>query len=172
MQQTRCFSWQGHGTDLLGDSLSHSNYGIPKVILHGHSSTGFDCDKILKKVDMGDKSLDKSMGIAHLNGSILCFPHSIYMWNVKELDDLTIESLSPVAMHRPKLEYLFLGSNEPIPPDLISNIREELAIENSQLVVEPMDLANAMGTFNILNAEDRRVCAALILNENPKTEDS
>jgi hypothetical protein len=27
----RYFSWQGHGTDLLGDSLSHSDYGIPKV---------------------------------------------------------------------------------------------------------------------------------------------
>jgi hypothetical protein len=32
----RYFGWQGHGTDLLGDSLSQSDDGIPKVraVLH------------------------------------------------------------------------------------------------------------------------------------------
>lgn len=32
----RSLSWQGHGTDLLGDSLSHSEYGIPKVRILVH----------------------------------------------------------------------------------------------------------------------------------------
>lgn len=163
----RCFSsWDGHGTDLLGDSLQHSNtYGAPKVILHGHSSTGFDVNRILKKMDEGDKSLDKSAGIVHLSGSILCFPTACYMWNVSSTQELTVESLlSPVVFYRPKLEYLFLGSNKTISPALIKDIRDQLAVENNELVVEPMDLANAMGTFNILNGEDRMVCAALILD--------
>lgn len=161
----RCFSWDGHGTDLLGDSLQYSNtYGAPKVILHGHSSTGFDVNRILKKMDQTDKSLDRSAGIVHLNGSILCFPTACYMWNVSNNDQLTVESLSSVILHRPKLEYLFLGSDKTISPTVIKEIRDRLAVDNSELVVEPMDLANAMGTFNILNGEDRMVCAALILD--------
>ena len=164
----RSFSWDGHGTDLLGDSLQYSNtYGAPKVILHGHSSTGFDVNRILKKMDQTDKSLDRSAGIVHLKGSILCFPTACYMWNVSNNDQLTVESLSSVILHRPKLEYLFLGSDETISPTVIKEIRDQLAVDNSELVVEPMDLANAMGTFNILNGEDRMVCAALIL----ETED-
>lgn len=89
------------------------------------------------------------------------------MWNVSNNDQLTVESLSSVILHRPKLEYLFLGSDKTISPTVIKEIRDRLAVDNSELVVEPMDLANAMGTFNILNGEDRMVCAALIL----ETED-
>jgi uncharacterized protein len=125
------------------------------VILHGHSSTGFDCNKILKKMDMDDKSLDKSMGIVHLNGSILCFPDACYMWNVRNLKELTIESLSPVELYRPKLEYLFLGSQESIQPSLINEIRDGIAGENNQLVVEPMDLVRL---YNEVDSVRLRVC--------------
>jgi uncharacterized protein len=76
---------------------------------------------------------------------------------------MTVESLAPVLLYRPKLEYLFLGCATPIPPNVIQTIRQELRKDNANLVVEPMDLTNAMGTFNILNGEDRMVAVALIL---------
>jgi uncharacterized protein len=106
-------------------------------------------------MDMDDKSLDKSMGIVHLNGSILCFPDACYMWNVRNLKELTIESLSPVELYRPKLEYLFLGSQESIQPSLINEIRDGIAGENNQLVVEPMDLVRL---YNEVDSVRLRVC--------------
>ncbi|CAJ1946906.1 unnamed protein product [Cylindrotheca closterium] len=165
----RCFSWDGHGTDLLAESLNSGSF-IPKIILQGHSTTGFDINKILKKVDPSDKTLDKSMGIVHLNGSILCFPHASFMWNVNTISNLTAESLAAIDLYLPKLEYLLLGSSRTISPSVVKEIRDSLRQTNSELVVEPMDLANAMGTFNILNAEDRRVCAALILHQDDSDE--
>lgn len=106
------------------------------------------------------------MGIVHLNGSILCFPHASYMWNVNTVSDLTPEALAAIDLYLPKLEYLLLGSSRTIHPSVAKNIRDSLRQTNNELVVEPMDLANAMGTFNILNGEDRRVCAALILHQD------
>ncbi|KAL3900962.1 MAG: hypothetical protein SGARI_006145 [Bacillariaceae sp.] len=92
---------------------------------------------------------------------------------VRSLQDLTVESLAPVLLYRPSFEYLFLGSADPIPPQKVQDIREALqkandafGDKNSKIVVEPMDLTNACGTFNILNGEDRRVAAALILPED------
>jgi uncharacterized protein len=106
-------------------------------------------------MDMSDESLDKSLGIVHLNGSILCFPNAAYMWNVRNLKELTIESLAPIALYRPKLEYLFLGSEESIHPSLIDKIREGFAKENNELVVEPMDLVRL---YNEVDSVRLRVC--------------
>lgn len=136
-------SWDGHGTDLLSDSLAH-NSGVPKVILHGHSPTGFDVLSIIKNMDPSDQDLQKSGGIVHLNGSIMAFPGACFLWNVRSLEDLTIESLAPAQMYRPKLEYLFLGSAENIHPSLVQNLRRGLAAESSGLVIETMDLVSTM----------------------------
>jgi uncharacterized protein len=93
----------------------------------------------------------------------LAFPSSCFLWNVRRNADLTFESIAPVLLYRPKLEYLFLGSSESIPPQTVQTIRNALQEEGIKMVVEPMDLTNAMGTFNILNGEDRMVAVALIL---------
>jgi uncharacterized protein len=202
---SRLFSWQGHGTDLLSDSLAHSQGGVPKIILHAHGSTGFDVVNMIKNMDPTDQELQKSGGIVHMAGSIIAFPGACFLWNVRSPQDITPESLAPVQLYRPKLEYLFLGSVEPIAPSVIQLLRQGLAAENSGMVIEPMDLvsttrwickscecilrfacsngcnsgyryvrwtlqANAMGTFNILNGEDRRVGTALILPVNESTD--
>lgn len=165
----RFFSWDGHGTDLLSDSLAH-NYGVPKIILSGHSDSGFDVVNMVKNKDTtGDEALKATGGIVHCAGSLLAFPGACYLWNVRSVQDLTVESLAPVFLYRPSLEYLFLGSSQPIPPQTVQNIRDALQKANdamgnsSKIVVEAMDLTNALGTFNILNGEDRRAAAALIL---------
>jgi len=163
-QQTRNMnSWQGHGTDLLGDSLDH-NDGVPKIVLHGHSDTGFDVINMIKNLDPSDENLRQTGGIVHCAGSILAFPGACFLWNVRRPEELTAESLAPVLLYRPELEYLFLGcSKGTIPHELIQSIRKELRTVHPNLVVEPLDITNTMGTFNVLNGEDRRVAAGLIL---------
>ena len=163
-------SWQGHGTDLLGDSLAH-NDGVPKVVLHGYSSTGFDVLNMIKNMDQKDKHLSQTRGIVHCTGSILVLPSACFLWNVRQLQDLTADSLAPVLLYRPQLEYLFLGSDLPIHHERIQSIGQELRRNNPNLVVETLDLSNAMGTFNVLNGEDRRVAVGLILAEDEDDDD-
>merc|ERR1719343_881216 len=103
-------SWQGHGTDLLSDSLAH-NDGVPKIILHGHSSTGFDVLNMIKNMDQNDENLRQTGGIVHCTGSILVLPSACFLWNVRQPQDLSVDSLAPILLFRPKLEYLFLGSD-------------------------------------------------------------
>mmetsp|Transcript_53257 Transcript_53257/g.59526 ORF Transcript_53257/g.59526 Transcript_53257/m.59526 type:complete len:226 (+) Transcript_53257:43-720(+) len=167
-QQRNMNSWQGHGTDLLGDSLDH-NDGVPKIILKGHSETGFDINNMIKNMDRSDANLRQTGGIVHCAGSIIAFPCACFLWNVRRPEDLTAESLAPILLYRPELEYFFLGSIEPIPHELIKSIRNELRIDIPNLVIEPLSLSNAMGTFNVLNGEDRSVAVGLILP--PEDED-
>ena len=89
------------------------------------------------------------------------------MYSVSTISNLTAESLAEIDLYIPTLEYLLLGSSRTIHPSAVKDIRDSLRQTNSEVVVEPMDLANAMGTFNILNGADhRRVCAALILHQD------
>lgn len=179
--------WDGHGTDLLNDSLAHSTatgtlrIGIPKIILHAHGPSGFDVGNAIKNMDharstsrrsssssVNDDDNDDSIhdysssrGIVHFTGSILCFPTACFMWkNVSSPKDITVESLAPFALVEPSMEYLFLGSSVPIPPSLIQSLKQQMG---KDIVLEAMDLHTAMGTFNVLNGEDRLVGAALIL---------
>jgi uncharacterized protein len=187
-QQTRTFAWTGaRGHDLTGDLLLQGGGGQrPKVIVTAMAPTGFDVHNAVKRVvvvpdddtttpNTPEYSQDNS-GVLHMNGSILLFPSGCFLWNVHSMADLTLESLAPVILHRPKLDYLFVGHDQ-------SNItgsaavRAAAATENHVrplqealrshgIVMECMGLSNAMGTFNILNAEDRQVAVALILNQD------
>jgi len=157
----RCFSWDGHGTDLLADSLAH-NFGAPKIILHAHGNSGFDVSNMVKNMDPTDKDILESKGIVHMTGSIIALPSACYMWNVRNPSEITIEKLAPLRLLQPKLEYFFIGSASGVPPSVVERIRQELSSEQNKIVVEPMDLATTMGTFNVLNGEDRMCACALI----------
>jgi uncharacterized protein len=137
----RSFSWEGHGTDLLSDSLAH-NAGVPKIVLRAHGFSGFDVVNLVKNMDPSDQELQKSGGVIHMAGSILVFPEACFLWNVRNVDELSVASLAPVQLYRPKLEYLFLGSVEPITPSRMQQLRQELAVVDSDngLVIESMDL--------------------------------
>lgn len=156
--------WDGHGTDLLSDSLAH-NFGAPKIILQAHGRSGFDVANVIRNMDPADQEIRKSKGLIHFHGSILALPGACFLWKVRRRDEITLVKLAPLRLLRPKLEYLFIGSSSAISPALIDAIRKELAAEDHGMVVEAMDLANAMGTFNVLNGEDRRVAAALLLED-------
>lgn len=154
----------GKGQDLLGDSLDWGDK--PKIILDGFSSSGFDVVNVIEKLDKED-GVDES-GVVHMTGSVMAFPFGCFLWNVKTIQDVTLESLAPALLHRPQLEYLFIGSNEPMDPEQLYRIKMEL---RDSIVVEQLDIGNAMGTFNILNGEDRPVAAALVLGEQDDDDD-
>jgi hypothetical protein len=136
----RTFAWQGHGTDLLNDALSYGTGGIPKIVLHGYGATGVDVVNMIKNKDPSDRSLLHSRGIVHMAGSILAFPSACFLWKVRTVADLTIESLAPVLLHTPKMEYLFVGSKTAIPPETIQKLRKDFAAAGVTMVVEPMDM--------------------------------
>ena len=94
---------------------------------------------------------------------------------------ISIESLAAIVLLRPHIEYLFIGCNDGY--GSIANLNDiqyyfrHLAVSSSSssnyssssmhrsgIVVEQMQLYNAIGTFNLLNAEDRQVAAALIVD--------
>ena len=94
---------------------------------------------------------------------------------------ISIESLSAIALLRPQIEYLFIGCNSSSNNEngaRITNLNEiqyyfrHIHSNNNNnnthrgIVVEQMPLYNAIGTFNLLNAEDRSVAAALMVHDN------
>ncbi|RMX62617.1 hypothetical protein KXD40_004067 [Peronospora effusa] len=58
------------------------------------------------------------------------------------------------------VEILVLGCGERINHGIAPELKEMLKVNG--IVVEYLDNVNACATFNILNAEDRRVAAALL----------
>jgi NADH dehydrogenase [ubiquinone] 1 alpha subcomplex assembly factor 3 len=100
------------------------------------------------------------MGETNARGSILAFPHSYVMWKPKSLKEVTIDSLQLVELTNPKIEILLIGQGaeffKPLDPALQKHFKAK------GIAVEAMDTVSAVSTFNILNAEDRSVCAALL----------
>mmetsp|Transcript_7663 Transcript_7663/g.15981 ORF Transcript_7663/g.15981 Transcript_7663/m.15981 type:complete len:238 (-) Transcript_7663:89-802(-) len=153
------------GADLLGaDALSLD--GQRKIVLDSYMPTGFDVLGMLDHAedynDEDDEKLKKSP-VLHVNGSMIAFPTSFFLWNVDGPKDVTLESLSLVIIRDPSVEFLFIGCNHTLPPREMNRIRREM--KEKGIVVEQLDLTNAMGTFNILNGEDRRVACALVLDK-------
>lgn len=157
-------------------------HGRPKIILQGHGPSGFDVfqaivkKKILEKKknsgletfaydDDNDGTVDTATdGTLHFNGSILAFPHGCFFWKVQRLEDMSLEMLAPILLHEPKIEYFFVGCSQP--QNKVANlslIKNELYRQHG-ITMEVLSIANAMGTFNILNAEDRPVAVGLIVN--------
>ncbi len=161
----RCFSSEiPGGADLLQDDQLERR---PKIVLDAHASTGFDVSHMIQKVD--DEIDEGESGNVHMTGSILAFDRACFLWNsVHSAEDVTYASLSPVLVYRPKLKYLFIGCNTPIPnfPSLKLRLKQQ-----ADIVAEQLTIHNAMGTFNILNGEDRSVAAALVLERQPQQDD-
>jgi uncharacterized protein len=138
-------NWKGHGTDLLSDSLADSSGGqpVPKIVLTAHGATGYDVLNLVKNMDPTDDSMNETGGVVHMTGSVLAFPSACFLWNVRKPSDLTIESLMPIILHRPALEYLFIGSKHPVPPQTIIQIKQAFVkMGADRIVVEQMDVVS------------------------------
>lgn len=164
LHQVRSFSEIPGGADILESDEKEER---PKIVLDGHAPSGFDVSNMIQKVD---EELDVESGNVHMTSSILAFDRACFLWNsVCCAQDVTYESLSPVLIYRPKLKYLFIGCNTPVPNfnDIKARLKQEAGI-----VAEQLTIHNAMGTFNILNGEDRSVAAALVLEGDDDEGDS
>ncbi len=169
------------GADLLSSSLSSTGLHR-KIVLESYAPSGIDVSGLIcvggeknyyntsSNIDLTAKNENEEYGdlpgmskTVHMNGSILVFPTMCFLWNVKYPHDVTLDSLAPIRLYTPSVQYLFLGCDSPFPSSNISKIKKEMKTRHD-IVVESMDVMNAMGTFNILNGEDRRVACAIVMN--------
>ena len=154
------------GTDLLADSLAHGSRR--KIILESYAPSGVDVKGLVKVGGIpSEGDLEGEDKIIHMNGSIVVFPDACFLWNVKHPDEVTLESLEVVRLYQPKVEYLFIGCDKPLPTNELNRIKKEF--RKREIVTEQMDIMNAMGTFNILNGEDRRVSCVLVIDPNDES---
>jgi len=112
----------------------------------------------------GDNGFEFSgpTGTETVEAPICLLPKLAFEWNVSKSADITLESLRAVILHSPQIDILLIGTGgkqTPISPQIL----EELA--RKRVGVEVMSTANACGTFNILNQEERRVAACLLTLE-------
>ena len=151
------------GTDLLADSLAHGPRR--KIVLESYAPSGVDVKGFIQVGAQPDDDDDGSSGddkLVHMNGSIVAFPDACFLMNIKTAEDVTLESLSVVKLYQPTVEYLFIGCELPLPPSEMNKIKSEF--RKKDVVVEQMDIMNCIGTFNILNGEDRRVACVLVVD--------
>ena len=94
-----------------------------------------------------------------ITGSVLLFPESIYSWNVKSIDDVTVDSFARLIQKADEVEILLLGMGTRLKPVPLA---WRQALKEHGIVIEPMDTGAACRTYNVLVAEARRVAAALI----------
>lgn len=193
MINSKKFSTITRGQDLLADSLNHGTKR-KIILDSYYPGVGFDVIGMIEHRDVTEdspnpttlesknahtpipgmeinqrdyRSSDGGDDQPHtllMNSSVIAFPNSCFLWNsVSKPKDVTLESLSIIRLLKPSIEFLFIGCDEPLPPRELNKIKKALK-EKSDIVVEQMDVMNAMGTFNILNGEDRRIAVALVVD--------
>ena len=128
-------------------------------LLEGFENDGYDNKRIVVKGYDDHCFLINDVLIT--NQSVILFPSTMILWNgIREMKDITIESLSVFTLVYPTIEILFIGCGETMstrfPVEIIKYFRDK------GIVIEATDSANAAATFNVLNSEGRNVGAALL----------
>jgi hypothetical protein len=134
-QRRRHFSEFPGGVDLLEEGANEER---PKITLDAYAPTGFDVSNMIQKVNKGDEETSES-GAVHMTGSIFAFPRACFLWNITSAENITLETLAPVIIYRPKIKYLFLGCNAPIPSQELNRIKTELK-KRAGIVAEQLTL--------------------------------
>ena len=116
-----------------------------------------------------------------MRGSVLCFPNFTLLWNVTSVRNISPRSIAPVHMIKPRVELCIIGATTRSKRGAKGLLEEEDENVNPALfgylsrkgvALEVMSTANAIATFNLLQAEDRPVCAALISREPMSRDDA
>ena len=124
----------GKGEDLLD--------GQGKVVIVGFSDIGFDTSR------------------GSFQQSIITTTDNAYAWKVEKVEDITLDSIAIFRNLKPRPELVLFGLGNDLKKDLAEEVVENLTKEG--IFIEKLDTPNACSTFNILSAEGRNVCAALI----------
>ncbi|KAK5582340.1 hypothetical protein RB653_003923 [Dictyostelium firmibasis] len=93
-------------------------------------------------------------------GSINIMPQQLFLWDIHSVEDITIDTLSTLDIVEPPTEFLLIGTGAThvkLPDQLIKDISNRY-----KLNVETMTTMNAIGTYNILAEEERRVSAFIL----------
>ncbi|OQR86263.1 hypothetical protein ACHHYP_10791 [Achlya hypogyna] len=133
--------WLQYGHDMHKEMMT----GTSKVSIAEYDDGGF----VVNDVNM--------------RGSIALLPSIAMMWKPNTMEEITVESLNIFTVANPPIEILVLGCGKRIARQLDPKLVEYL--KSHGIVVEYLDSFNACATFNILNAEDRKVAAAILVNE-------
>lgn len=96
---------------------------------------------------------------ARHEGSVLVLPERTLAWAPVAFEEITLESLLPVADAQPAVELLLVGCGPRL--RLLPRALRD-ALRPRGLVLEPMDTGAAARTYNVLLAEGRAVAAALL----------
>lgn len=96
-------------------------------------------------------------------GPLAAFPKTVLQWNVKNIQGLTLESLSLFYLLEPKLDILVIGTGDVrmLPS---THILEHL--KSKKISTEILPTVQACSTFNFLNAEGRCIAGAFIPPSN------
>lgn len=97
---------------------------------------------------------------SYYEGPILVFPDRVETWPVAGFEALTVADFDPVAANDPPVEVLLVGCGARM--QLIRRAFKDSLKAATGLVPDPMDSGAACRAYNVVMAEDRRVCAALI----------
>ncbi len=97
-------------------------------------------------------------GMSH-RGSLLCLPDAIWAWEITRPDQIDRSSLDRVFAAANSIDTLIVGTGADVwlPP---RDLRESL--RTVKIVLDAMQTAPAIRTYNIMIGERRRVAAALI----------
>jgi uncharacterized protein len=155
-------SWGARGYDLTNEMMSGDGHQQrPLLIIQAYAPTGFDVEHVLRNV----QDNPTLTGGLHMHGSMLAFPHACFLWKgMNHAHQVTLESLAPVFLHRPPMEFLFVAWDATLEGISLDEwTRIETAARNVNMVVEQTSVAHAIGMFNLLNAEGRIAAAALLL---------
>lgn len=119
----------------------------PKVLLEAIGPSGFDVSNLIKRIDPNEIA---PHGALHMTGSILAFPNACFLWRIEDTSEITAESLSPVLLHRPKIEFLFIGAAKSMDRKQLDRLKNEMK-EKSGIVVEWLPLVSVA-------TQNQRVC--------------
>jgi uncharacterized protein len=102
----------------------------------------------------------KVSGAAY-KGAVIVFPSRTQSWDVSAFADLTLDHFAPivVAAAAGEVSLMLLGCG---PRMLMLPGALRQALRAAGIVAEVMDTGAACRTYNVLLAEGRRVCAAML----------
>lgn len=102
-------------------------------------------------------------------GPVVAFRRTILSWHVRNIRDITPNSLLLFSLIHPKLEILVIGVGQSENIPLLS--REVLDyLRTNNIRVEVLPTEHAVSTYNYLNNERRLVACALLPPEPPSPE--
>lgn len=97
-------------------------------------------------------------GMSH-RGSILCLPHAIIAWTARDVGEIDMGFATLLSGEGVTSGTLLVGAGRTV---VFPSAEVLSALRDAGLWVEVMDTGAAARTYNVLLAEGRDICAALL----------